>query len=205
METALHRGASWVGAGGEVMRELPQLTPDRFEILVVRELRKAGLEVSELRIHRRSSLQEPEHGYLLELLGVVTQGPGRRRVLIACRQQQVPIGRAEIASLKTHLAEAALEGGILFGAADFEEEAVTAAEGAPLVLLRVTDGRTAFDTSGWGAPGHYPAWLPVYCAQAMARGPAGELRYDLLDAGYGERLWRQLETDTGRLGPAGRD
>src|SRR5947209_8245285 len=41
------------------MLELPELTPESFEILAVRELRKVGLEVSELRVHRRATL--PEH------------------------------------------------------------------------------------------------------------------------------------------------
>ena len=54
------------------MLELPKLTPEHFEILVVRELRKVGLEVSELRIHRRVTSPEPEEGYLLELKGVIT-------------------------------------------------------------------------------------------------------------------------------------
>ena len=42
------------------MPELPELTPEHFEILVVRELRKVGLDVAELRIHRRATLPEPE-------------------------------------------------------------------------------------------------------------------------------------------------
>ena len=42
------------------MLELPELTPEHFEILVTRELRKVGLLVSEVRIHRREPLPEPE-------------------------------------------------------------------------------------------------------------------------------------------------
>jgi len=51
------------------MLELPELTPESFEILAVRELRKVGLEVSPLRVHRRATLPEPERAYLLELKG----------------------------------------------------------------------------------------------------------------------------------------
>ncbi len=67
------------------MPELPELTPESFEILVVRELRKIGLDVGELRVHRRATLPEPERGYLLELKGVVSRPPWQRRALIACR------------------------------------------------------------------------------------------------------------------------
>src|SRR5216117_3590317 len=68
------------------MLELPELTPEHFEILVMRELRKIGLDVSELRTHRRSMLPEPERGYLLELKGVLRRPDWQRRTLIACRR-----------------------------------------------------------------------------------------------------------------------
>src|SRR6266487_4022875 len=124
------------------MLELPELTPEHFEILVMRELRKIGLDVSELRTHRRTILAEPERGYLLELKGVLRRSDWQRHTLIACRRQQSPIGSVEVESLKEHLKEAGVEAGLLFGAADFDPAAVTTAQDGPLALLRVTDGRT---------------------------------------------------------------
>ena len=165
------------------MDPLPDLTPEHFEILVLRELRKIGLDVSELRTHRRSQLAEPERGYLLELQGVVRGAGWQRRVLIACRRQHHAIVAADVELLREHLQEANAEAGLLFGAADFDPTALTAAQDSPLALLRVTDGRTAFDTSGWGTPGHYPAWLPAYCAQSVERDPLGQPRYQLLATG----------------------
>src|SRR5881396_1288369 len=175
------------------MLELPELTPESFEILAVRELRKVGLDVSELRVHRRATLPEPERGYLLELKGVISRAPWQRRILIACRRQQVPIGRAAVESLRDHVREAGVEAGILFGAAAFERDALNAAQDSPLALLRVRDGRTAFDTSGWGTPGHYPAWLPAYCAQAVDGDVFGQLRSQLRESGQGDVIVKQLE------------
>src|SRR6266481_4302573 len=142
------------------MLELPDLTPEYFEILVMRELRKVGLEISGLRIHRRTMLPEPDEGYLLEVKGVVRGTGWERRVLIACRRQQRPIVAAEVELLKDH----------------------------------VKDGRTAFDTSGWGTPGHYPAWLPAYCAQSVTRDPLGQPRYELLESGKGGVIVERLRT-----------
>jgi Restriction endonuclease len=178
------------------MSEAPELTPEAFEILAVRELRKVGLEVSPLRIHRRVTLDDAAPAYLLELLGVVSRREWRRRVLIACRHQRLPIGRADVETFQGHLQEAGVEAGILFGTASFDPDALLAAEAGCVVLLRVTDGRTAFDTSGWGTPGHYPAWLPAYCAQTVGRDALGQPRYDLIETGQGDGLVRQL--DTGR-------
>src|SRR5207253_7014732 len=87
------------------MLELPELTPEHFEILVMRELRKIGLDVSELRTHRRSMLPEPERGYLLELKGVVRGTGWQRRTLIACRRQQRPIVAAEVERSEEHTSE----------------------------------------------------------------------------------------------------
>jgi hypothetical protein len=183
------------------MLELPELTPESFEILAVRELRKVGLEVSQLRIHRRATLPEPERGYLLELKGVISRAPWQRRVLIACRRQQAPIGRAAVESLRDHLTEAGVEAGILFGTAAFEPDALKAVQDGPLALLRVSDGRTAFDTSGWGTPGHYPAWLPAYCAQAVDRDFLGQPRYQLLESGQGDVMVNQLGTEADPASP----
>ena len=176
------------------MLELPALTPEYFEILVMRELRKVGLEVSALSVHRRSTQVHAEPGYLLELKGVVRGTGWQRRTLIACRRQERPIGPADVESLKEHLKEAEVEAGLLFGAADFEPDALKAAQENALALFRVTDGRTAFDTSGWGTPGHYPAWLPAYCAQAVASDPLGQLRYQLLESGQAGVIVDQLRT-----------
>src|SRR5690348_9055478 len=121
------------------MLELPELTPENFEILVVRELRKVGLDVAELRVHRRATLPEPEQGYLLELKGLVSGSGWQGRTLIACRRQQRPIGSAEVEALEQHLKEADAEAGLLFGAADFDPDALQAARDHALALLRVTD------------------------------------------------------------------
>ena len=176
------------------MFELPELTPEYFEILVVRELRKVGLEVSALSLHRRSTQVHAEPGYLLELKGVVSRADWQRRALIGCRQQDALIGRAEIESFREHLTEAGVEAGIFFATAPFAPEALHAAHDCALALLRVTDGRTAFDTSGWGTPGHYPAWLPAYCAQFVGRDIAGQPHYRLLETGQGDLILDQLRT-----------
>ncbi|HYK82733.1 MAG TPA: hypothetical protein VEU55_06270 [Gemmatimonadales bacterium] len=185
------------------MLELPELTPEAFEILVVRELRKVGLEVSALRIHRRTTLPEPERGYLLELKGVLSRVDWQTPVLIACRRQAAPIAAADIASVRAHLEEVGVPVGILFSTAPVTPEALSAATDGSVVLLRVADGRTAFDTSGWGTPGHYPAWLPAYCAQAVDRDVLGEPRYQLLESGHGEVIVRQILRSDARRGPDG--
>src|SRR5207244_12983905 len=74
------------------------------------------------------------------------------------------------------------------------------AQDGTVALLRVTDGRTAFDTSGWGTPGHYPAWLPAYCAQVVGRDVSGQLCYQLLESGQGDVIVDQIRAPGERKG-----
>src|SRR2546427_1719957 len=105
------------------MLELPELTPESFEILAVRELRKVGLEVSQLRIHRRATLPEPERGYLLELKGVISRAPWQRRVPIARPRPQAPPRRAAVEALRDHPTEEGGGAGLPFATAALQPAA----------------------------------------------------------------------------------
>jgi hypothetical protein len=48
--------------------------------------------------------------------------------------------------------------------------------------------------SGWGTPGHYPAWLPAYCAQSVARDALGQPQYRLLESGQASVIAERLRT-----------
>jgi len=175
------------------MADRPEVTPDYFEILVVRELRKAGFEVTDPRIHRRTELPEPERGFLLELRVSLRCGNWHKRALIACRRQDGPVGREAVETAVGRLGEAQADVGLLFAAADFTAEAMAAGEERGIALLQLVDARTAYDTGGWGTPGHYPSWLPAYLVQVVDRDAAGQTRARLLEAGTAELVMERLK------------
>ncbi|OLC87509.1 MAG: hypothetical protein AUG85_06430 [Gemmatimonadetes bacterium 13_1_20CM_4_66_11] len=163
--------------------ELPAVTPEYFEILVVRELRKVGFDVGTVRIHRRSELPEPERGFVLELVVPLARGGETWRALVACRHQTGAVDREVVESVKARLPQVPADAAVVFATADFAADALAAAREAGVAMLRVVDGRTAFDTSGWSTPGHYPAWLPAYLPQLVDRDISGQPRARLLEAG----------------------
>ena len=165
------------------MGELPKVTPEYYQILVVRELRKAGFEVGEVRLHRRSELPEPQRGFVLELTAPLTRASWRKKGLIACRRQEEAVQRDVVDAFKLRLGDARAEVGILFATGGFQDEAVAAAQQAGVALLRVIDGRKAYDTGAYGPPGHYPAWLPAHTVEVVDRDPGGQIRGRLLEAG----------------------
>jgi hypothetical protein len=165
------------------MAELPNVTPEYFQILVVRELRKAGFEVGDVRIHRRSELPDPERGFVLELTAPLGHAAWRKRALMACRRQDSAVGSDIVDSLKARLGDAKADLGMLFATADFHDDAVAAAQQASIALLRVIDGRKAYDGGGYGTPGHYPAWLPAHTVEVVDRDAGGLVRARSLEPG----------------------
>jgi len=165
------------------MGELPKVTPEYFQILVIRELRKAGFDVGDVRIHRRSELPEPQRGFVLELAAPLAHAAWHKRALLACRRQDDVVTRDAVDSLKSRLGDARAEAGILCATADFHEEAVAAAQQSGIALLHVIDGRKAYDGGGYGTPDHYPAWLPAHTVEVVDRDVGGQVCARPLDAG----------------------
>ena len=97
--------------------------------------------------------------------------------------QLVPVHGAANAS-----PEVPADAGLVFATSDFGTDALAAARESGVALLRVVDGHTAFDTSGWNNPGHYPSWLPAYLAQVVDRDVSGQPRARLLEAGGADMI-----------------
>jgi len=95
-----------------------------------------------------------------------------------------------IAAVKTRIPDVAAEVAIVFATAEYGADALAAAQESGIPLLRVVDGRSAFDLSGssGGTPGHYPIWLPAYVAQLVDRDVAGQPRARLLEAGRSDLI-----------------
>jgi len=86
---------------------------------------------------------------------------------------------------------------LLFATADFTPEALAAGDERGIALLRLVDARAAFDTGGWGNPGHYPPWLPAYQVQVVGRGSGGQARARLLEAGQANVILERFKAEGG--------
>src|SRR2546422_9946326 len=126
-----------------LVSELPAVTPEYFQILVVRELRKVGFDLGTVRIHRRSELPEPERGFVLELVVPLAQGSGTWRALVACRHQTGAVDREVVESVKAPLPQVPAEAGLVFAPAAFSTHAPAAARGAGMGPPRGADGPAA--------------------------------------------------------------
>jgi hypothetical protein len=165
------------------VNQLPAVTPEYFQILVVRELRKVGFDVGTVRTHRRSELPEPEHGFVLELAVSLACAGKTWRALVACRHQTGAVEREVIEAITARLPQVPSDMALVFATADFGVETIAAAQAARIALLHVADSRSVYDASGWSTPGHYPAWLPSHLAQVVDLDAGGQIRIRALEAG----------------------
>lgn len=81
------------------------ITPDALEILVARDLRKAGLEIGALRRRDLSRGEDDPGEYRLALTTGITT-PGSPRLLIVCRCVREPVGAEAVSGLAEGLARA---------------------------------------------------------------------------------------------------
>ena len=173
-----------------------RLRPDEVEILVARELRKAGLEVSGLRVRGRTALSEDQGEYAVEITGVVRVDDADRRVLVECRNERQPVGPESVLALDAKLADAGARHALLFSTSGYAPDAVRRARERGIPLLAVADGRAAFARSPWSTGGQPPAWVPEYMAEVVDLDATGELRHHLVVADRPRLILDRLASNT---------
>jgi hypothetical protein len=170
------------------------LLPHEVEIFVTRELRKAGLVPSAMKVRDRILTAGKTDDYIVELGCSLHIGDSDRYVLIECHNQPVPVVATAIDALHAKVKQAKADCAIMFSTTGFEAEAVRSARTLGMPLLTVADGKTAFARSPWGMAGDPPAWVPEYMAELVWLDAAGQPRSELLASGGSKRILDVLAT-----------
>ena len=190
------------------MGDPKRVRPDELEILVARELRKAGLSISKLSVLERNALASRDAGaYSIDLGAVIGGGDAFRDVLIECRNEIAPTGAPAVQALDARRRARSADDGpvrlldppsatsmaessqaerrlaIMFSTSGYEPEAVREAASSGIVLFAITDGPAAFRRSQWAVGAQPPAWVPEYMAELVDLAPDGAVRYQMLVSG----------------------
>ncbi len=161
-----------------------RLRPDEVETFVVRELRKAGLQLSKLKVLARKPLsKERDEEYSMDLSVLIRVGDADRGVLIECRSEHNPVRSEAVLALSTRLADAKVQHGIMFSTSGYDTDAVHEAKQHGIPVLTVADGKSAFARSAWGMAGQPPAWVPEYMSEVVDVDVTGQLRHKLVMSG----------------------
>ena len=164
------------------------LLPHEVEIFVTRELRKAGLAPSAMKVRDRILTAGKTDDYTVELGCSLRIGDSDCYVLIECHNRPAPVSTTAIEALHTKVQQAKAHYAMMFSATGFEREAVRAASGLGMPVFTVADGKTAFARSPWGMAGDPPAWVPEYMAEFVGLDATGQARTELLASGGSKRV-----------------
>lgn len=187
-----------------------RLRPDEVEILVARELRKAGVMLSQLPVlARRAASSSGADDYSIELAAVLGDGDVRREAVIECRNEGIPTTTSAVQTLaarrsarakvdeprrlysplpatpaiETDTAPAAPRLAIMFSTSGYEPDAVRHAASLGVALFAIADGIAAFRRSQWAVGTQPPAWVPEYMAELVDLDSAGAVRHRMLVPG----------------------
>ena len=163
------------------------ISPDAFEILITRELRRAGIEpVSLRRSHARPNSSDANR-YTFDLNGRLQAYGHRWSVLIECRNLREVVTATDIDALRERADEAAASSALLFLTSDVVDAAVATARMKAIPLLRIVDAQTALIAEGVIQAGQLPAWLPEFTVEIV-----NPERRRLLEADEPELILREL-------------
>jgi Restriction endonuclease len=164
------------------------LRPHEVEIFVVRELRKAGLDPSAMKVRERTPASGGSDDYAVELGCSLRIGDVDRQVLIECRNERAPLSATAVETFHAKLRDAKAQHAMMISTTGFEPEAIQTARSLGMPLLVVADGKSAFARSPWGMAGDPPAWVPEYMAELVDLDVTGQPRRVLLASGGSKRI-----------------
>ena len=174
---------------------------DEVEILVARELRKAGLALSKLRTLQRSTRAPGDATqYFVRLTGTGDVGGGTTDVVIDFRNETAPVSADLVRGLLAVPVSHADAGApvrlfptnaveptrgppplhVMFSTSGYDTDAVREAGTLGVLLLSVVDGPAAFRQSQWSMGEQTPAWIPEYMTEVVSLGPGGLPRHELI-------------------------
>lgn len=173
------------------MSDLQQLTQDQYGIVVLRELRKAGFDASPLRRERRSTVAGDDDAYTIDYLVTLSgNSSAPLNILLECRRQAAAVGTSAIEALRDR-AEENDSAAAMFATSGYTKDAAGHARVHGVALFRVADGRAAWTRSAWGGPSA-PSWIPDFMLELAGLGPAGDIRYELVQSGHASKVLERL-------------
>ena len=163
------------------------ISPDAFEILVTRELRRAGIEPVSLRRSPARPSSADANLYSFDLNGRLQAYGHRWSALIECYNLREVVTVAAIEALRERADAASASSALLFFTGDVADSAITTARMKAIPLLRIVDAQTALVAEGVIQAGQLPAWLPEFTVEMVT-----PERRRLLEADQPELILREL-------------
>ena len=146
------------------MPDAHSITADALEILVSRELRKAGIEPGRL---QRRSVASGSTTFSFDLVGPLSAYGHRWTTLIECRNKIESLRAEDIDALHQRARDAKAGSAMVFTTSAIEMDALQRASALRIASVRVVDSQQALAAAGVIEGSQMPAWVPEFAAQLI--------------------------------------
>jgi hypothetical protein len=174
------------------MSDPRSITREAFEILVTRELRKAGLEPIGFRRRANVEVATSVTGYAFDVSGRLEAYDQRWTALIECRNSANAVQPTDVDALRQRADEAGASSAFLFSVSTFDVAAVIRGDQLRVALIRVVDAHSAYVGTGVIDADQLPAWLPEFTAELVSCDDGAEVHARLIAAGEPELILERL-------------
>lgn len=172
------------------MSETHALSADDCEILITRELRRAGIEPAALR-RTMSRFTQPADGWYFERAGTFEVYDRRFSALVACRNVPTPLSARDVDGVRARADAAHMRSALLFATGSIEQAAIERAHDVRIALFAIVAAQPVMLAAGLLQPGPLPAWLPGYTVELVTHREGRDERR-LLQADEPELILREL-------------
>ena len=169
------------------------LEPDDCEILIARELRRAGIGAAAFRRLKRVNLENG--GWRLDLLGGLEAYGRRWSAFIECRVATDTATAQDIDDARRRADAARARSALVFATCDFGEDALMRAGELRVAVMQIVEAQPVLLAAGLVQPGPLPAWVPELTVELLTREAPGVHRR-LLQADEPELILRELRPPT---------
>jgi hypothetical protein len=166
------------------------LSTDDCEILIARELRRAGIEVGGLRC-RQGSLTASDDGWRCELTGTLEAYGHRWSALVACHNTTGVLSAAHVEHAHRCATAARARSTFVVTTGAFDQEAIARGHELRVGLLEIVDAQPVLLEAGLIQPGPLPTWVPEFTVQLVSC-VEGRVRRRLPGANEPELILREL-------------
>lgn len=175
------------------MSDPRSITADAIEILVTRELRKAGVEPVGMH-RRRPQLIAASDEYAFDLLGRLQAYDHRWSALIECRNTNSRLHSTDVIALRERASSIPAASALLCTTTDIDIDTARTARDLAVPLLRIADAQRVLTETGMIQPGQLPAWVPEFTIELVTCDAAG-MHARLLESDQPELLLRELRAN----------
>ncbi|MDI6891903.1 MAG: restriction endonuclease [Actinomycetota bacterium] len=150
-----------------------RLTPSEFEALVEELLRISGVGLSDFKVKRLETIQGLNGEYNIDITARFKALGANFLVLIECKHHKNPIKRELVQVLNDKVCSTAAQKGMMFTTSSYQRGALKYAKVNGIALVRIIDGKTTYETKGYGVPIQVPDWVPEFVSQVISATESG--------------------------------